>query len=1055
MRFGILKKFLTAFFVLSLLPVLVLSFYARRQLVLVGQSAVESSRRALLENSESLLEARAQAIARQVELFLQSAADDLRVLSLLPFDSSVYLDFSRSHRHQIWIRTGTPARTEERKITIPLYREVTYIGPDGIERIHIEADRISPAGRNLSEPFQTPFGEEDYFNRAHAISLSEARSQELLYVSHLQGRHIRKQEQLQGAANVEMAVGGASYKGIIRFAAPVFREGEFRGVVSLGLDHRHFMEYSQHILPIGTDEVVFPSYSSGNYAFLFDDEGWIITHPKFWDIRGYDRDTGVLADPVSPDYNEHLLKAGLAPFNLFHVPFIHINYRHIAETVLGGDSGVTTTSSVGGVSRILAFAPIRFNLGEFRKTGYFGGVTLGAQTDMFYSAVDETPSAIRNTLHQTVQHFVIIILIAGCVVGMIAIILAKHFTRTILLLVEKVKDVSKGHFEVSLNIRSGDEFEILGHNFEEMARQLETHRRELMQSLKELKASKKEIETYNQRLERQIDILKHVHYVSHFLIANFDKKEAFDIILRTCVKGLRFERAIFYLYDPETLMLECVNTYGFKPEDEMRALNMPYRIGYHECVPVHVFSTGEAVMVRDARTDPLISELDRRIAESGNTHSFAFAPIRIGDSVIGVLGADHANSKKQVCEEEMESLKIIANEAGMAVERARLMDEALKRREFIESIFSNMMSGLVVISRNGMVHSINRYAEQVLCLRSEDIIGQPAEAILNPHRSLLSQINKVTAHHETSSSDFQLTFPDGQKKHIEMTASCLKFETGNSKLETQNSESEARNGLNSECEGEGSERSVLLIFRDITQRKKMEMHLRRSDRLVSLGTLAAGIAHEIRNPLTGISLLLDDLHDRMESRHEDRVLMQKALEEIEKLDKIITELLGFASKPTPIRVMKDLNEVIDHTLFLVRKQCETQQVSIIRDIDKDIPPLRLDPEKMKQALLNILLNALNAMPRGGEIRMTARIQEDSDIFPGERGVEISISDTGPGISPDDVDYIFDPFFTRNPKGFGLGLSITHTIIEEHDGKIMVESDPGKGACFRIFLSISH
>ena len=87
--------------------------------------------------------------------------------------------------------------------------------------------------------------------------------------------------------------------------------------------------------------------------------------------------------------------------------------------------------------------------------------------------------------------------------------------------------------------------------------------------------------------------------------------------------------------------------------------------------------------------------------------------------------------------------------------------------------------------------------------------------------------------------------------------------------------------------------------------------------------------------------------------------------------------------------------------------------------------------------------------------MTARIQEDSDIFTGERGVEISISDTGPGISPDDVDYIFDPFFTRNPKGFGLGLSITHTIIEEHDGKIMAESDPGKGACFRIFLSISH
>ncbi|MFW5636484.1 MAG: ATP-binding protein, partial [Thermodesulfobacteriota bacterium] len=149
----------------------------------------------------------------------------------------------------------------------------------------------------------------------------------------------------------------------------------------------------------------------------------------------------------------------------------------------------------------------------------------------------------------------------------------------------------------------------------------------------------------------------------------------------------------------------------------------------------------------------------------------------------------------------------------------------------------------------------------------------------------------------------------------------------------------------------------------------------------------------------------------------------------------------------------ELGSVIENTLFLIQKQCKRQHVLLVRDIDSELPPIQMDPEKMKQALLNILLNALHVMPEGGELHVLALRRENLEMFTGPQEVEIRICDTGPGVAPEDMDYIFDPFFTRTPEGSGLGLSITHTIIEEHGGKIMVDSKLGRGACFKIFFPL--
>lgn len=1024
MRFGILKKFLAAFLVLSLLPLLVLGFYARNKLEQLGKSAVDSSTLALVKTSTSLLEARARGIARQVQQLLEGCASDLGSLALLPFDADLYQQFSERHRRQIWQRSGTREAPSDLRAQLPLYRQITFADAGGTERIRIEQNRRAPAQWDVSGPFRGPYGEEDYFRRARHLPPGQ------IYVSHLLGRHVRMEEQLQGALQVEDAYGGREYEGIIRFAMPVYRNGRFQGVVSLALDHRHLMEFTQHVLPIGTSEVVFPSYSSGNYAFLFDDEGWIITHPKFWDIRGHDPASGLLVDPLSPEYNAAAMKAGGIPFNLFHVSFIHVNYQHIAREVMAGNSGVAVTSSVGGVARVLAYAPIRFGEGEYGQTGFFGGVTLGARTETFHQAVDETAGVIHDNRKRTVRNFILIILMAGLIVALMAVILARSFTRPILMLAEKVRGISRGNYDISVNIHSGDELELLAHNFREMSHELQEHQQHLLQSLEELEASKRAIETSNQRLEKQVGILKNIHYVGHMLSLNFVQEEVYNIILKTCVEGIGFERALLYLYDPRHRLLECVKTFGFKPADEARALKAAYEVGKHYCVPTHVFTSGEPVAVRDAESDPNITPLDRKIASVSQVYSYAFSPIQIGERTIGVLGADNARSRQPISEEEMESLKIIANEAAMAIERARLMDQAVKERDFIESIFANMMSGLVIVDHNGILTSMNHYAERALNVAAAESIGRPIEKILAPYPPLLTALGEALQTQTPASRDLELALPGGGQKFLELSVSTLK---GNQA---------------------GQEKIALLIFRDATERKKLERHLRRSDRLVSIGTLAAGIAHEIRNPLTGISLLLDDLHDRMAPQGEGRPLIQRALEEIEKLETIVTELLDFAAHPTSRLVAKDINKVIDHTLFLVKKQCTRQGVQLVRKTS-DLPPVHLDPEKVKQALLNILLNALNVLPAGGQITITTAARDNLNIFGGRRAVEILICDDGPGINPDDIDYIFDPFFTRNPKGFGLGLSITHTIIEEHSGKILVESQQGRGTCFKIYFPVSE
>jgi signal transduction histidine kinase len=237
----------------------------------------------------------------------------------------------------------------------------------------------------------------------------------------------------------------------------------------------------------------------------------------------------------------------------------------------------------------------------------------------------------------------------------------------------------------------------------------------------------------------------------------------------------------------------------------------------------------------------------------------------------------------------------------------------------------------------------------------------------------------------------------------------------------------------------------LLTIEDLTERVNMRLQMARMDRLASLGRMSAGIAHEVRNPLTGVSLLLDELHDRLIGKELDQQLIRRALEEIERLESLVNELLRFASMPAPQLALGVISDVLADSLFLVRKQCNRSNIQIVEQISEAIPELWMDADRLKQVFLNLFNNAIDAMQNGGILTVKAEVADDS--------VRISVVDSGCGIPAEKIPLIFEPFYTSKGQGTGLGLAISYNIISDHGGEIEVESQPDEGTSVLVRLPL--
>ncbi|MGW8179395.1 MAG: sensor histidine kinase [bacterium] len=223
--------------------------------------------------------------------------------------------------------------------------------------------------------------------------------------------------------------------------------------------------------------------------------------------------------------------------------------------------------------------------------------------------------------------------------------------------------------------------------------------------------------------------------------------------------------------------------------------------------------------------------------------------------------------------------------------------------------------------------------------------------------------------------------------------------------------------------------------------------LRQSDRLAALGELSAGIAHEIRNPLGSIKGSVEIIEEEIPENHPKFEFIQIIKEEVARLNSLVAEFLKFARPPKLSIETVSINDLIRSTLVLVGKEAETAGVEIKLSLDEQLPSVKLDPDQIRQVLLNVLLNGIQAMPDGGLLEIGSSLKSRGD------SILVNVKDSGEGIQGD-LDRIFDPFFTTRPDGTGLGLAVSHQLVEKHGGVLSAQKNPDTGMTFGLELPLA-
>ena len=488
-----------------------------------------------------------------------------------------------------------------------------------------------------------------------------------------------------------------------------------------------------------------------------------------------------------------------------------------------------------------------------------------------------------------------------------------------------------------------------------------------------------------------------------------------------------------------------------------------------EGVVGHVALRNQPMVILDVLKEPLYKEKD--LAKKEGLVSMLSVPMCIKDRVIGVINCytsyPHSFSKN---EEEM--LSTVANQAAICIENSGLMetldiDEIL--RLILEGVTKNIGFDrarlyLVNEKRNvlecKMAVGIDEERIKGITLRLDPEESVVARSIFEKQPFVIPDASKDPRVNPVIKEKFNLhslvVIPLLVKEKA-LGAIAADFVEPNKNITKEALESmmvfaqqaglAIHNAFMYQELKTFSQQMEEKIQKTSSDLSKTEAQLIRSEKLAALGQLAAGIAHEIRNPLTSINILIHSLTENLpteDSRWEDLKVIE---EEILRINEIVDQFLRFAKPAPPLLVKAEVVSIVEETLQLLRPQIEKQRILVQKEF-QSLPPILMDREQMKQVILNLLLNGVQAMPKGGHLSLKGHIPE------GDHWIKLSIQDSGIGIPPEDIGRLFDPFFSTKEGGVGLGLSIAHRIIDQHRGKIEVESALGKGTLFTVWLPVS-
>ncbi|MGB9699548.1 MAG: two-component system sensor histidine kinase NtrB [Thermodesulfobacteriota bacterium] len=353
------------------------------------------------------------------------------------------------------------------------------------------------------------------------------------------------------------------------------------------------------------------------------------------------------------------------------------------------------------------------------------------------------------------------------------------------------------------------------------------------------------------------------------------------------------------------------------------------------------------------------------------------------------------------------------------VQNYYLVDRTLAQmKTYTENVLESLADGIISVDSQGKIVTWNRRATEILGLPTETLKEKSLREILE----LPPESHGESEKEKREIKDQEVIFRPSPKKEIPLSLRItpLKDEMG-------------------------QEMGSVILLRDLREIKDLQEKVRRSERLASLGRLAAGVAHEIRNPLSSIRGFAQYFLSRFKGQEEEQGYAAVMVKEVDRLNRVITELLDFARPKAPQRESHSLPWILDHTLQLLNDEIKKRRIEVEKDYAANLPLVFVDKDQISQAFLNLLLNSIESMAEGGKIRLTLRNGN------APKTVEVVIEDSGRGIPKEDLEKVFEPFFSTKRKGTGLGLAIVHQIIESHGGEIRVKSAIGKGTAISIIL----
>lgn len=475
---------------------------------------------------------------------------------------------------------------------------------------------------------------------------------------------------------------------------------------------------------------------------------------------------------------------------------------------------------------------------------------------------------------------------------------------------------------------------------------------------------------------------------------------------------LKFKMGSLYLVkesNGENWLLELSAHHGFSPTllNSIQFLTLPAKklARYNDKNPIRWFPI--------SRID--FAPLRQRMKEEG-VNEIICIPLMSHNNVVGLLYVTNDGSYK-LGPGQVELLRAIGNQLGVSIQNARLFDSVERAKCELEVSFDAIQDAIFLVDNRMRIYRVNRTSEMVY---GPELVGQ--------------RYTRVLYRTEQPPADCPIW-------------ACL-----------QDAQPVRSQGPHPRWGGyyhyhafpvlnvSGDLERVIYYEKDATEARKLEQRLQQVERLKALGTLAAGVAHEIRNPLATINFNSQMLRRELELRPAQQEMFEDVFEQIRRIDRIIQQVLHFARPSDPQFLPAGLNEVVRRCLDMSKMYLIKVGVEVSVDLWSGLPPIVMDFNQISQVLMNLILNSIEAMPDGGKLTISTFLHQDQrQVF--------QIQDSGTGILEEDKGRIFDPFFTRKPEGTGMGLSISRQIIEKHGALMELDSKPGEGTTFRLIFPL--